>query len=99
MSKERSKGVSQMQNEVWSYRYDAEGNGIEEDVPLIVGPGGCGTLDAHESRLCVPEPPAWYETDRLGSVPAQPDANEPPLDTITYDGFGNVLDATDAAER
>ena len=37
---------------------------------------------------------AWYLTDRLGSVRDLTDATGAVQDTITYDGYGNVLSET-----
>lgn len=40
---------------------------------------------------------AWYLTDRMGSVRQMLDATGSLENTITYDGFGNVIAETDAA--
>jgi RHS repeat-associated protein len=37
---------------------------------------------------------SWYLPDRLGSIRNITDANGNPVDTITYDGFGNVTNET-----
>jgi RHS repeat-associated protein len=40
---------------------------------------------------------SWYLPDRLGSIRNITDANGNPIDTITYDGFGNVTNETSAS--
>jgi RHS repeat-associated protein len=40
---------------------------------------------------------SWYLPDRLGSIRNITDANGNPIDTITYDGFGNVTNETTSA--
>ena len=41
---------------------------------------------------------AWYLTDAQGSVRVVASSTMTPLDTITYDGFGNITGQTNAAE-
>jgi hypothetical protein len=41
--------------------------------------------------------PSWYLPDRLGSIRNITDANGNLIDTITYDGFGNVTNETNSA--
>jgi RHS repeat-associated protein len=40
---------------------------------------------------------SWYLADRLGSIRNITDANGNTIDTITYDGFGNVTNETNAS--
>ena len=81
------------------YGYDganvwADLNGSNQLTTRYVRPDGVDGLTASESAAGV----SWYLTDAQGSVRVVASSTMTPLDTITYDGFGNITSQTNAAE-